>query len=108
MHQGTAQFSEKFNVKILFKKIGTFCHLYNDILNEIKNVFSPDTATYIQKIEKEREAKERGEVKDNRSILAKYVSCLQQIRKCVLMTVISVDVHCACCYFVDGIIHGKS
>jgi uncharacterized protein YuzE len=32
----------------------------------------PDTATYIQKIEKEREAKERGEVKDNRSILAKY------------------------------------
>jgi hypothetical protein len=67
MQQGTAQFSEKFNVKI-----GTFCHLYNDILNEIKNVFSPDTATYIQKIEKEREAKERGEVKDNRSILAKY------------------------------------
>ena len=36
--------------------------------------FSPDTATYIQKVEREREAKERGEVKDNRSFLAKYVS----------------------------------
>ncbi|KAJ3665039.1 hypothetical protein Zmor_000555 [Zophobas morio] len=32
----------------------------------------PDTASYIQKMEREREAKERGEVKDNRSILAKY------------------------------------
>ncbi|KAK4883171.1 hypothetical protein RN001_006490 [Aquatica leii] len=32
----------------------------------------PDTATYIQKLEREREAKERGEVKDNRSFLAKY------------------------------------
>lgn len=36
--------------------------------------FSPDTASYIQKLEKEREAKEKGEVKDNRSFLAKYVS----------------------------------
>lgn len=34
----------------------------------------PDTATYIQKLEREREAKERGETKDNRSFLAKYVS----------------------------------
>ncbi|KAF5298590.1 hypothetical protein FQR65_LT09685 [Abscondita terminalis] len=32
----------------------------------------PDTASYIQKLEREREAKERGEVKDNRSFLAKY------------------------------------
>jgi len=32
----------------------------------------PDTATYIQKLEREREAKERGDVKDNRSFLAKY------------------------------------
>ncbi|XP_020285503.1 ER membrane protein complex subunit 10 isoform X2 [Pseudomyrmex gracilis] len=32
----------------------------------------PDTATYIQKLEREREAKERGEAKDNRSFLAKY------------------------------------
>ncbi|RZC34642.1 hypothetical protein BDFB_007130 [Asbolus verrucosus] len=32
----------------------------------------PDTASYIQKLEREKEAKERGEVKDNRSILAKY------------------------------------
>ena len=34
----------------------------------------PDTATYIHKIEREREARERGEAKDNRSFLAKYVS----------------------------------
>lgn len=32
----------------------------------------PDTAAYIQKLEKEREARERGETKDNRSFLAKY------------------------------------
>ncbi|KAE8745290.1 hypothetical protein FOCC_FOCC007975 [Frankliniella occidentalis] len=33
----------------------------------------PDTATYIQKIEREREARERGgDPKDNRSFLAKY------------------------------------
>ncbi|XP_046824999.1 ER membrane protein complex subunit 10 [Vespa crabro] len=33
---------------------------------------APDTATYIQKLEREREARERGETKDNRSFLAKY------------------------------------
>ncbi|KAM3968154.1 ER membrane protein complex subunit 10 [Aphomia sociella] len=32
----------------------------------------PDTATYIQKLEREREAREKGELKDNRSFLAKY------------------------------------
>ncbi|XP_043493369.1 ER membrane protein complex subunit 10 [Polistes fuscatus] len=32
----------------------------------------PDTAIYIQKLEREREARERGETKDNRSFLAKY------------------------------------
>ncbi|GFG36136.1 hypothetical protein Cfor_00855, partial [Coptotermes formosanus] len=32
----------------------------------------PDTAAYIQKLEKEREARERGETKDNRSFFAKY------------------------------------
>lgn len=35
--------------------------------------FSPDTATYIQKLEREREAKERGANMDNRSFFAKYV-----------------------------------
>lgn len=33
---------------------------------------APDTATYIQKLEREREARERGETKDNRSFFAKY------------------------------------
>lgn len=32
----------------------------------------PDTAGFIQKVEKEREARERGDVKDNRSFLSKY------------------------------------
>lgn len=34
----------------------------------------PDTAGFIQKVEREREARERGEVRDNRGFLAKYVS----------------------------------
>lgn len=34
---------------------------------------TPDTASYIYKVEKEKEARERGETKDNRSFLAKYV-----------------------------------
>lgn len=34
----------------------------------------PDTASFIQKIEREREARERGENKDNRGFFAKYVS----------------------------------
>ncbi|CAG9863952.1 unnamed protein product [Phyllotreta striolata] len=33
---------------------------------------NPDVASFIQKIEKEKEAKEKGETKDNRSFLAKY------------------------------------
>ncbi|XP_058788702.1 ER membrane protein complex subunit 10 [Phymastichus coffea] len=32
----------------------------------------PDTATYIQKLEREKQARESGEVKDNRSFFAKY------------------------------------
>lgn len=33
----------------------------------------PDTASFIQKVEREREARERGETKDNRGFFAKYV-----------------------------------
>lgn len=39
-----------------------------------KSLYRPDTASYIQKLEREREAREKGELKDNRSFLAKYVS----------------------------------
>jgi hypothetical protein len=35
---------------------------------------TPDTATYIQKLEREKQARESGEIKDNRSFFAKYVS----------------------------------
>ncbi|XP_017777792.1 PREDICTED: ER membrane protein complex subunit 10 [Nicrophorus vespilloides] len=60
------------------------CQGANVPLNKLKefssNVFvrhthsgpGPDTASYVQKIEREREAKEKGDVKDNRSFLAKY------------------------------------
>lgn len=34
--------------------------------------FSPDTASFIQKMDREREARDRGEVKDNRGFFAKY------------------------------------
>lgn len=34
----------------------------------------PDTASFIQKMERERESREKGEVKDNRGFFAKYVS----------------------------------
>jgi len=37
---------------------------------------SPDTQTYIQKLEKEKRDKAAGQTQDNRSFLAKYVSTL--------------------------------
>lgn len=45
----------------------------------------PDTATYIQKLEREREARERGETKDNRSFFAKYASVF-------LMTILKLGI----------------
>lgn len=36
--------------------------------------FRPDVAMFVQKVEQEKVAKERGETKDNRSFIAKYVS----------------------------------
>ncbi|XP_058832261.1 ER membrane protein complex subunit 10 isoform X2 [Topomyia yanbarensis] len=38
----------------------------------IENAPVPDTASFIQKLEREREARERGETKDNRGLFAKY------------------------------------
>ncbi|XP_017468751.1 PREDICTED: ER membrane protein complex subunit 10-like [Rhagoletis zephyria] len=32
----------------------------------------PDTTSFIQKMEMEREARERGEIRDNRGFFAKY------------------------------------
>lgn len=37
-------------------------------------LYSPDTATYIQKIEREREAREKGKSNNSKSMLGKYVS----------------------------------
>lgn len=34
---------------------------------------TPDTASYIYKLEREKESRERGDTKDNRSFIAKYV-----------------------------------
>ncbi|KAI8440170.1 hypothetical protein MSG28_001561 [Choristoneura fumiferana] len=44
----------------------------NFYLRHIDQAPVPDTASYIQKLEREREAREKGELKDNRSFLAKY------------------------------------
>ncbi|XP_028177340.1 ER membrane protein complex subunit 10 [Ostrinia nubilalis] len=44
----------------------------NFYLRYVEQAPVPDTASYIQKLEREREAREKGEVKDNRSFLAKY------------------------------------
>ncbi|KAL2714917.1 ER membrane protein complex subunit 10 [Vespula squamosa] len=46
----------------------------------------PDTAIYIQKLEREREARERGETKDNRSFLAKYWMYIVPVLIFVLLT----------------------
>lgn len=36
------------------------------------SIFSPDTASFIQKIEREREARDHGDPKDQRGFFAKY------------------------------------
>ncbi|CAG9563634.1 unnamed protein product [Danaus chrysippus] len=41
-------------------------------VNHVDQAPVPDTATYIQKLEREREAKEKGDLKDNRPFYAKY------------------------------------
>lgn len=46
----------------------------------------PDTATYIQKLEREKEAREKGETKDNRSFFAKYVS-LEPTKNVILVQI---------------------
>lgn len=60
--------------------------------------FSPDTSAFIQKMEKEKEARERGETKDTRSFLTKYVWSQNKFRLEKLIFYVyffSVDVHCA-------------
>lgn len=69
----------------------------------------PDTASYIQKLEREREAREKGDVKDNRSFLAKYVSCGTYIQQSdatatiSYMFFVSVDVHRTNCHICNDI-----
>lgn len=46
----------------------------------------PDTASFIQKVEQERDQRERGETKDNRSFIAKY---WMYIVPCVILLLIS-------------------
>lgn len=73
----------------------------------------PDTASFIQKVERERDAREKGEVKDNRSFFAKYVSiflifCFQatrfreetQIIKPTCSFVEISIIHCSGCFKV--------
>ncbi|PZC81986.1 hypothetical protein B5X24_HaOG211542 [Helicoverpa armigera] len=44
----------------------------NFYLRYVEQAPVPDTASYIQKLEREREAREKGDMKDNKSFLAKY------------------------------------
>lgn len=53
---------------------------------------------YVQKVEQEKVAKERGETKDNRSFIAKYVSNLNSFLLFIKKNhsfIIAVDVHFA-------------
>lgn len=74
----------------------------------------PDTAMYIQKLEREREARERGETKDNRSFLAKYVSIflLKEIYILQILHAVhfcyTVDVYCPCVDISAAVICDKS
>ncbi|XP_066998798.2 ER membrane protein complex subunit 10 isoform X2 [Anabrus simplex] len=65
----------------------------------------PDTAAYIQKLEREKEARERGETKDNRSFLAKYVSYLVAFFWKLLDFLIYVII-CVFFFIVQGMIFG--
>lgn len=58
-------------------------------------LFSPDTSAFIQKMEKEKEARDRGETKDTRSFLTKYVRSQNNFWLEALIFYVSVDVHCA-------------
>ena len=57
----------------------------------------PDTASFIQKMERERESREKGETKDNRGFFAKYVSFigLPSWNPNNLLIFLAVDVHCS-------------
>ena len=55
-------------------------------LKDVEHAPTPDTNNFIQKMERERESKERGEVKDNRSFLSKY---WVYIVPCVILLLIS-------------------
>lgn len=52
----------------------------------VENGPIPDTTSFIQKMDRERESKERGEQQDNRSFLSKY---WVYIVPCVILLLIS-------------------
>jgi hypothetical protein len=63
-------------------------------------------------MEKEKEARERGETKDTRSFLAKYVRSLDYSKKVLKLLnfcyqFVPVDVHCASGDFCPDIVGGK-
>lgn len=71
----------------------------------------PDTATYIQKLEREKQARESGEHKDNRSFFAKYVSKRFYSKKQYFKLnnlIFSVDVHSTSYYFLCSHFGDKS
>lgn len=55
-------------------------------LMNVESAPIPDTTTFIQKMDRERESKERGEQQDNRSFLSKY---WVYIVPCVILLLLS-------------------
>lgn len=51
-----------------------FFFIFIEYFVEFIILYRPDTATYIQKMEREREAREKGKSNNNKSMLGKYVS----------------------------------
>lgn len=72
-----------------------------NVLNtNTKHIFRPDTASYIQKLEREREAREKGDLKDNRSFLAKYVSYLLLIDNIIIIITCSSHIQLTTYLFI--------
>lgn len=74
------------------------------VLRHVEAAPIPDTASFIQKMERERESREKGETKDTRGFFAKYVSYQWSYgflsNELILISAsvpIPVDVHRACC-----------
>lgn len=68
---GNTERSCESHWKNYFAKVKSLISIYQ---LEFASIYSPDTASFVQKMEREKRAKQHGADADNRSFLAKYVS----------------------------------